>query len=284
MADAPNHFHATDAALAAWRQGDVVFDERLPLLHLAVAAQPLTPEAELAAKEQQGGNPDDRIVVPGECPGFVILTQTCDLIRPCKLRPYAELAALIEVNPDVLREVQNCLRPAFAYVPALAARHLVADLDRTMTVEKTVLASLARQPGVTTPQEAAAFQKALARNVARFAFPDSFVVALAGLQKRLKSKAGKQNSDEGKHVDALTEIRVTATPSWAADKIALTLWLIKKGDPDPVQWPRWIAEWVKSIDQTGPYFLDGEPRLTRPEDMRVSDYLASQQLDLDHLS
>jgi hypothetical protein len=284
MADPPkDSFEATDAALRVWRQGDVVFDENLPLLHLAVAGQPLTREAELAAQDQPDGKPDDRVIVPGKCPGFVVLTQTCDLVRSCKQRPYAELAALIEVAPAVLHEVQNSLRPAFAFLPALADRRLVADLDRTMTVEKSVLASLARQPGVTTPQETAAFQKILARNKARFAFPDAFVAAMNGFQKRLKDKAGK-NSDEGRHVDALAEIRVAAAPSWEAGKVAITLWLIKASDPDPVQWPAWVASWVRLIDQTGAYTLDGEPRLTRPEDMRVSDYLASQQLDLDHLS
>jgi hypothetical protein len=284
MGDQPKDpFEATDAALRAWRQGDVVFDEDLPLLHLAVVGQPLTKEAELAAQDQPDGNPDDRVIVPGKCPGFVVLTQTCDLVRSCKQRPYAELAALIEASPDMLREIQNGLRPAFAFLPALVDRRLVADLDRIMTVEKSVLASLARQPGVTTPQETAGFQKALARNKARFAFPDSFVSAMSAFQKRLKDKAGK-NSDEGRHVDALSEIRVSATPTWDADKVAITVWLIKSTDPNPTQWPAWISHWVKLIDQTGPYALDGEPRLVRPEDMRVSEYLASQQLDLDHLS
>jgi hypothetical protein len=284
MADAPQDpFEATDAALRVWRQGDVVFDENLPLLHLAVAGQPLTKEAELAAQDQPEGKPDDRGVVPGKCLSFVVLTQTCDLVRSCRQRPYAELAALIEAPPDLLREVQNSLRPAFAFLPPLADRRLVADLDRTMTVEKTVLASLARQPGVTTPQETAAFQKALSRNKARFAFPDAFVAGMGSFQKRLKDKAGK-NSDEGRHVDALSEIRVAATPSWETDKVTITLWLIKKCDPDPAQWPIWIAQWVKLICQKDRYILDGEPRVVRPEDMRVSEYLASQQLDLDHLS
>jgi hypothetical protein len=106
---------------------------------------------------------------------------------------------------------------------------------------------------------------------------------MSAFQKRLKDKAGK-NSDEGRHVDALSEIRVSATPTWDADKVAITVWLIKSTDPNPTQWPAWISHWVKLIDQTGPYALDGEPRLVRPEDMRVSEYLASQQLDLDHLS
>jgi hypothetical protein len=237
MADPqPDHFQSTDTSLRDWRQGDVVLDKTVPLLHLAIAGRPLTKETEQAAKEDANGKPDDTLIVTGEIPGFVVLTQTCDLARSCKIRPYAELAALIEVKPDQLREVEKRLRPAFAYIPALAAQRLVADLDRTMTVEKTVLASLKRQVGFTTAQEIMAFQAALARNRARFAFPDDFVTAVSGFQKRLRDRAGKDSS-EGRHVDALVEIRVSAAPSWEADKVSVTFWFIKDSDPQPSEWP-----------------------------------------------
>jgi hypothetical protein len=180
-----------------------------------------------------------------KAPGFVVLTQTCDLVRSCESRPYVELAALIEVNADRLREIQKCLRPAFAFIPALSEQRLVADLDRTMTVEKTVLASLARQPGFTTDREIMAFQAALARNKARFAFPDDFVAAVSQFQRRLRDRAGR-DSVEGRHVDALSEIRVSAVPSWDAEEIALTLWLIKQSDPPAAR----MARHGRNVDGT----------------------------------
>jgi hypothetical protein len=283
MAASPELIAQTDARLRDWRQGDVVIDKSLPMLHLAIAGSPLTPEAELAANEDPDGKPEDAIIVTGEAPGFVVLSQTCDLVRSCSTRPYVELAALIEVNADHLREVQKRRRPTFAYIPALANQRLVADLDRTMTVEKTVLASLNRQPGLGTTQETVDFQAALARNKARFAFPDDFVVAVSGLQDRLKQRA-RRDSSEGRHVDALAEIRFSAAPSWEAEKIELTLWLIKESDPQPSEWPAMVATWTNLIDQSGRYSIVSESVPLRPEDMRVSDYLTSHQLDLDYLS
>jgi hypothetical protein len=35
--------------------------------------------------------------------------------------------------------VRDLRRPAFVYVPALSAERLVGDLDRVMTIEKSVL-------------------------------------------------------------------------------------------------------------------------------------------------
>lgn len=275
-------FRTINAALMEWRQGDVILDVDLPLYHLAIAGQPLTDEAGLASQEQPESNPDDLILVAGKCPGFIVLTQTCDLVRCSTIRPYAELAALVEVEPNFLRQVEKCYRPAYTFVPALADKRLVADLSRVMTVEKAVLASFKRQPGLRSTKEITAFQQALARYKSRFAFPDDFNDALADFQERLKKRAGK-NSEEGQHVEALAEIRVIAQPDWYAEKVSIVLWFIKNRDPEPENWLRWINEWTSLIDQKGKYLVENA-QVVRPEDMRVSEYLESQRLDLDHLS
>jgi hypothetical protein len=134
-----------------------------------------------------------------------------------------------------------------------------------------------------THHDTAAFQRALSRSKARFAFPDDFNASMKKFQKLMTNRAGKR-TPEGDHVNALIEIRVAAQPSWDASEVAVTLWLIKGHDPIPQQWMDLIAKWEKLIDQTGRFKLDGPPRLLRLEDMRASDYVASQHLDLDHLS
>jgi hypothetical protein len=279
----PDAYQATDAALTSWRQGDVIFDAGFSMMHLALAGRPLTPAARETANELPGDSPDDLLLVASETPGFVVLTQTCDLVRGSEQRPYVEMAPLRKVDTDILAQVRRCRIPALAYVPALADRELVVDLERTMTLEKAVLASLTFERGLNSDAETAAFQSALARKRQRFAFPDVFNRAIEPFQRRMIRRAGK-STPEGRHVDALVEIRAAAVPTWEASEVAVTLWLIKGHDPDKAEWMHWLSEWEKLIDQGGQYQLDGPLQLCTLDDMRASEYVASHRLDLDQLS
>jgi hypothetical protein len=75
-------------------------------------------------------------------PGFVVASQTCDLLKSCLEWPYVQLGALQEVpevfekaargpeifekaarGPEIFeKQVRKGMRPAFASVPALANR------------------------------------------------------------------------------------------------------------------------------------------------------------------
>lgn len=125
-----------NAALQHWSQGDVVLDSDVEFLHLADLSRPLSP-----ASNQVADSPADiGEIQPGAAPildqvaGLVMLTQTCDVVRDCRKRPFVEVAPLVQVTADELNDIRRLKRPAFAYVPATAADCLVADLDRTMTV------------------------------------------------------------------------------------------------------------------------------------------------------
>ena len=83
-----------------------------------------------------------------EVRGLVMLSQTCDVVRGCRARPFIEVAPLIEVPEQWVEEIRRLKRPAFAYVQITAGDRLVADLDRTMTVEKALVAGWARTPGL----------------------------------------------------------------------------------------------------------------------------------------
>lgn len=267
MTAPPPHCQNVDNALATWRQGDVILKPGFAMSHLAVAGAPLTPAASEAAAELPGDSPQDLLFVESEVAGFVVLTQTCDVVRECHIRPYVQLAPLGEVTQEELGQTQRCERLAFAYLPALAGRRLIADLDRAITVEKAVLAPLERLSALQTDDEQAAFGHALARNRERFAFPTPFNVAMNEFQKRMKKRAGKGN-DEGRHVDCLREIRVAASPRWEAEKVSITIWLIKHSDPPNPQWTHWIDDWTKLIDQKGAYTLDGPLQARFLDDMR----------------
>jgi hypothetical protein len=161
MADASagEFFGVVDERLAYWRQGDCVVGREW-FLHRFDAAIPLTAEAAEAAAEET-----DLCETPVR--GLAVLTQTCDLVKPSSKRPYVEVAPLVEVDPNTLREIGACRRPAYALIPALADQYLVADLDRTMTVEKAVVARWDRVAGCLTDGERRDFGRALARKRAR---------------------------------------------------------------------------------------------------------------------
>jgi hypothetical protein len=204
--------------LAVWRQGDVVLQEE-GFVHLADLACPLTEEAEAAQAAVASGTDEPQIAgIYTAVPGVVVLTQTCDIVRSCRERPFVEVAALMEVEEARLRETRKALLVNRAYVPGIADRRLVADLDRVMTVEKAVLARWPRTPGYSTEAEARAFGEALGRKRTRPAFPDDFFAAMTRLQRRIRDKHGRSSS-EGRLLEALREIRIHASPSWDAPQV-----------------------------------------------------------------
>ena len=278
---------AIDEALQVWRQGDVCLDAGLEFLHLADLARPHSPVSEQAA---DGLTAAEETIEAGPTPvwdgvsGMVMLSQTCDVIRSCRDRPFVEVAPLVEMPATMVEEIRLLRRPAFAHVPATADRRLVADLDRTMTVEKAVVADWSRIRGCETDDELRSFALALARKRSRFAFPDDFVVATRGLQRRLSEKHNKR-SPEGAHLRALGEIRVRATPDWDASEVHLSWWFIKEAEPteERADWQKFLGVWIALFNNPGRFRLEG-PVACRLEDMTALDYVDSDPFDLDHLS
>lgn len=195
---------AIDAALSDWRQGDCCVTDDQWFVHRFALAAPLTNEAIAAAAEGVD-------IAEVEVSGFVVLSQTCDVVRGCADRPYLEIAPLVSVDESYLREIERGRRPRYAFIPALRGHCLVADLDRVMTIEKGVVAAWERIPGCRNDDESRSLGQALARKRTRWAFPDDFTQLASGLQSRLQEKHDKQ-SDEGAALRALRQIRVRAAP------------------------------------------------------------------------
>jgi hypothetical protein len=281
---APHEFEEITEALQSWRQGDFILGSDLAFVHVARLSKPLTEGAALLADELPEVEGDsDFGTVTTEAPGFILLSQTCDIVRNCEDRPFVELAALVKVSEQEVEHIRRLKRPSFAYVPGATELQLVADLERTLTIEKAVLATLQRMPGLTTLQEATDFAEALSRKRSRFAFPNDFVRAIKKLHKRLDDRAGKQ-SEEGKHVDAIREIRVSAHPTWEADEVQLVFWFIKEHNPQPQNWHQFLSEWEGLIDKSGRFKTDEPFYIVDIDDITAKDYLESQRLDYDQLS
>ncbi len=259
-----------DAAIAACRQGDCYLGAR----DFVMLGRALTEDGEV----------DDWLATSEV--GFVILTQTCDIVRTCVARPVVELAPLIEVDQKTLDEVIGWRRPGLAFIPALADKRLVADLDRAMTVEKAVIAGWDRIIGFQSDQEIRVFQRVLARKRQRFAFPDEFTEFVRPLQKRLVEKHGKESS-EGAALRALEEIRVAASPSWNSNQVHLIFYFVRKeGSPEDFDgrpWGEWCEDWMKRLP-TDKRFINSEGLIVDYRSMSAAEYLQSDALDLERLS
>jgi hypothetical protein len=189
--------------------------------HSADLRRPVTSASiELSESEDQSGFPT--VDIGSNVDGLVILTQTCDVRRSCSQRPYIEVCPLVYVDEDTASAAAAGEMPRYATLPAVGS-NAVADLDRSMTVEKGWLSFATRTPGWATDAEIRHFQAAIARHYQRFAFPDDFTKTLSKLRKKILDRHGKQTSHEGRLFAVVEEIRVSADPSWAADSVEVTL-------------------------------------------------------------
>ena len=272
-----NWIEEVDTALKQWCQGDYVLGEYW-FVQRCNPHRPLTEVSEEAAQEGID-------LAEEEVRGFVVVTQTCDIVRSCLSRPFIEVVPLVEVDQQQVSEIQKARRPQYAYIPGVARLNLVADLDRVMTVEKAVVAEWKRQQGCRTDEEIRTLGQALARKRVRFAFPDDFIKFVSKLQDRIKKKHNK-SSNEGDALRALREIRVRASPSWNDSNIELMFWFIrdeKQVDFQGLEWNQLLEQWLKLIPESG-HFQEVHGLVVTLEDITAKDYVESDPLDLDHLS
>ena len=267
---------AVDKALSDWRQGDCVLGEHW-FVHRVDPSVGLTDAARAAA--EAGTDLAETAEV-----GLVVVTQTCDVVRECKSRPYVEISPLVTLDEHDFHTVERCRRPNFALVPALADRRLVADLDRTMTVEKSVVAGWQRVPGCKSDDDARRFASALARKRERFAFPDDFTALAKKLTARLADKHDR-TTVEGHALRSLREIRVRAAPSWDAPNIELMFWFVREdtGGDSVTGQKEQLSAWLDLLPAGG-RFASVLGQVAALEDMTARDYVESDPLDLDHLS
>ena len=235
-----------DAATQGWQQGDVA--KPAVAIHVADAAQPLTAEA-----AELGGVGVKVIQLVFE--ESAVVTQTCDVVRSCAQRPTVQISPVVRLGGTERDNAHAGRIPRYAPVPGLGA-DAFADLDKCTTVEKTLLAGLDQERGCPDDHSLRAFSRAVARHRERFAFPDEWDRAAIKLKERMTKRAAK-NSAEGRCVDAISQIRASAVPSWGApDGYSVTIDFIIRAEslgtvddasPDPQ-----IMNWIltgQSIDE-----------------------------------
>ena len=283
--------HRVDDATLGWQQGDFAIGD-FDFVYFVNPDEPVTPAAaaalEAARAAPDHGVDDAQYLISVATPvaGAVVVTQTCDIVRRASTRPFVQVAPLIDVAElEVsMEDVRRAKTPRLAYVPGAAAHGLVADLDMVMTVEKGLLATYQRQGGCRTSDELRAFQQALARSRARFAFPDDFEEFVGPLKERM-SRRSQRNSDEGRLVDLVDEIRVRALSGWDADIVELEfLFLLLPEAQHHMEDIRgMVAAWMALLPEGGRYRVRA-PIVLFLDDLSAAEYKHSDQLDLDNLS
>ena len=275
-AEMERRYESIDAALEFWRQGDFVLG---PLGFIVR----FNPDIPLSPGDRIDASDSD--LYEEDVEGLVILTQTCDVVRKSRDRPFVEVGPLVRVGDDAfLQTIRKGSSPRYAYVPAAAPRMLVADLDRAMTVEKSLLATWKREIGCPTDQDQRNFAEALSRKRGRFAFPDDFVSAAEGLRVRITQNHAK-GSSEGESLRSLREIRVAAIPQWDALSVSLLFWFIVLDSASPAAegLRRQCEVWMGCF-KPGGRFSSIDYNIVTLDEISAREYLTSDRLDLDHLS
>lgn len=273
--DEADHQGVTEA-LREWRQGDCVVGNQ-GFLYRSDPTNPLTRARALAAESAGAAEV--------EVSGFMVVTQTCDIVRHSGQRPFVEVSPLVRVDEQKHHEIERMRRPNYAFIASLAGDRLVADLDRVMTIEKSVVTRWNRVHGCPTNDDRRRLSVALVRNRARFAFPDDFTRCTEPLLKRILSRHDR-NTNEGRTLRAIDEIRVHAAPSWEAGQIKLDFLFIRKEEVPELRQQDWddqLGKWLALV-RTGGRFVDVGGLIATPEDLTAREYMESDPLDFDHLS
>jgi hypothetical protein len=217
----------------SFRQGDVVTIDGLPVLGADAVWFRRTPY------------------------GAVLLTQTCDAVRPEK--PTVALAPIVRLEGSDGSAARDGKLLRYIHVPS-ATPEAFADLSVIATIDKALFAILPRASGIDQTNDAAVriFGRALGRRFGRFPFPDEVVPWLRPLEVVMQSKHDK-NSPEGAAMRDVVELRVEAVGGWKDPPYALTLCVIVRPGviptyPDDEQppCPDDLAAWLRTDK--------GEPR------------------------
>lgn len=266
------------AILQDWCQGDCVLGPQAFVFAFDPGFR-VTDASKLIADATQSP------YVEEEVDGLVVLSQTCDIVKSVALRPFVEVAPLVKKEDAELKQIAKGSRPQFATVPGVSGDQLVADLDRTMTIEKPILATWKRIRGCRDDHEKRLFSNALARKRVRAALPNDFVELIRPLQEICKKRHGK-DSPIGRSLEAISEIRVQPHPSWnCSEPIKVKFLFLLPPEFDQTfraEVDRELSQIMTAIPESEKYELDHS--IGSYFELSAAEYIGSDRLDLDYLS
>lgn len=155
--------------------------------------------------------------------GVVLTSQTCDIVLG-KSRT-VQVAAIVQLDGGTKRFASQRAMPRYVPLPALSDNHF-ADLDHTLTLEKSHLLRLDRRDGVgESHDDQRDFAIGVGRRASRFAFPDEVVPWLEPIRVLLSKAALRQSGALRAVADAIEDLRLESS-GWTSIAADLTLHLI----------------------------------------------------------
>ena len=241
------------------------------------------------SKPIDGDKDDGGAMLDSEPSGFVVISQTCDVVREPKRVPYVSVCPLVSVDEKRISEIERGQAPRFGFLSG-AANGMAVDFSRTMSVTKELLVSWRQNRGCKDESQQLEFARALETFFGRFAFPDGFVKSVASLRKVILSKYSKE-TDFRKALRSIREMRVHPHANWS-DKTLVPVTFIavlddedKRELVDPEAIKEQIIPKIDAIKWEDPFVLhEDRLRLATLADMTAADYLNSYPLDVNSLS
>ena len=275
-----------------WSQGDCVLGA-LPILWGFDKECPLT---DTTREQAEDSEPILGVSIGGdEVAGLVVISQTCDIVRRASERPFVQVAPLVERSEEEMELIRLRMKPRFGFLPTLAERRLVADLDRVLTIEKAFLAKWERIPAFRDEIQRLSFTETIRRYYNRPAIPEPFVNAVRKLSAWFHEKHDRVPDPPrkgpvvpfhpGACLRALAMLLVRVNPSWDAPAFHVDFILVRKSDEDGIPASAW--EEFKGACQAK--VMLPSSMTSRWEDVSLDAlpaklYLECNILDLDYLS
>lgn len=259
-------------AVRLWRQGDYTLDFR----HFPTVVD-----------HDSDGPIGDTDAVEG----FVVISQTCDIVNQVADRNFVVVAPLIaSENEKFLEEVAAAATPAAAPLEHPPSEKHIVDLTRTTTISKAVLAKMVRAEGFSTEVGRNEFARQLERRYGRFAFPDELNPPLSALRAQSRSRHNK-DSDVGRVYRSIRSFHVAASPDFDTKGARIRISVLLE-DPEQMQTTRdEILKELESLAAASKFKWPAEFEMAKPffvllnrDEMTVRQYEASQRVDLDFIS
>lgn len=242
------------------------------------------------AEEEEAGEDPSEIVLDSSVEGFAVISQTCEIVRDAEQVPYVTVCPLIQIDDAHVQNIEKGQAPRYGILPG-APNGLFVDFSRTMSVSKSLLTTWKRHRGCLDDKDLVRLAKSIEIFFGRFAFPDDFVACVSKFRRSIVGKYGKEQSNFGKAVRSIRELRVLPSPSWiGGDQISIMFIVILEVESDrelkSVEEIRdEIEPKLREIEWT-PAYIWGDPDVyfTTLGDISAAEYLNTYPLDVNALS
>lgn len=225
-----------------------------------------------------------------EIAGFVVISQTCDIVRSASKVPYVIICPLITVTNEILGQLAKGISPKNCFLTN-CPENVVVDLSRAMSISKQLLVTWERKRGCRNSAEQLEFARALECVFGRFAFPDAFVDSVSKFRRAAIDTYSKSNSELGKAFRSIREFRVYPHEEWNNTEsvpvtfIAILDELEKRELEDRSKIADIVEKKIRTIEWNGVFSLHQDVLMVATySDLTAADYINSFPLELNSLS